>query len=166
MLFVSGIEDFSPKILIITEKSDYVGLDKGVAIDLLSRVPCTLGEMNNARWEEKLFRAVDNKVNIEVLNNPRVEWVSLEKADKGENARKQTDREGNWNMDQIVGPLSTGLPENEEEVVPAQGVLAQNHPDFSAQLELELRESQSRTQHLSQKGFFMLPRNRGKHSML
>ncbi|GAB4846617.1 hypothetical protein Ancab_025623 [Ancistrocladus abbreviatus] len=80
--------------------------------------------------------------------------------------QKRTDREGNGNMDQNVGPLSVGLPGKEEEGVTTQVGLAQTHPNFSAQLSLELRGSQSRTQHLSQKGLFKQLRNRGKHYML
>ncbi|GAB4828024.1 hypothetical protein Ancab_034911 [Ancistrocladus abbreviatus] len=109
MLFVSGAEFFSPKIQIKTEKLESIDLVKGVAMDSVSKVPCTPEEMNSANLEKEVFQSggihatakeggpksakifsescslrQDKKDHTKVLNNPREERVPWEKANKGE----------------------------------------------------------------------------------
>ncbi|GAB4829739.1 hypothetical protein Ancab_019392 [Ancistrocladus abbreviatus] len=161
--------DSVSRVLCTPEEMNSASLEKEVIQSGGNHATPKEGGPNSAKiFYESYSLRQDKKENTEASNNPREEWFSWEKADIGEKEGvksflgERIDSEGNRNRDQNVGLFYARLPNNEEEATSVQGVSAQNNPDLSTQLVLEPRERQSRSQHLSHKGFFTLPRNRRK----
>ncbi|GAB4829024.1 hypothetical protein Ancab_018681 [Ancistrocladus abbreviatus] len=69
-LFISDADDFSPKKHIVAGKPGSVGSEKGVAMDSISRVLCTLEEMNSARSEKEVVQSSGEHVSpMKIFSN-------------------------------------------------------------------------------------------------
>ncbi|GAB4834208.1 hypothetical protein Ancab_032473 [Ancistrocladus abbreviatus] len=119
-----------------TKKIESIELAKGAATDSTSRVPCTPEEMNSANLKREVFWSGDIQA---------------------------TSKEGGPKIVKISSQSSSLRQDKKEHT---EGTLAHITHAISASEELEPRENKSRPQHLSQIGFFSLPSNKRKLTML